>query len=304
MPGRLRVLFAVVVAFATVATTWGLVGFLTADQGRQASFMGEHDLAALATLAAAVGLARVHARRGYPGLLAVAGLIVGLVGTILGAALASLIGLYLAGAVGLVIARRRGDLRWTAALVTVAVAGLATSGTFALRHGDFGFLQAWFGAPAEHPGEYAASWSQRLIFTYIGGRIFLDQPVLGTGWHGLLPPDEFARYLPDARERFSDQPPHYFPPADGEFIPQQTYDQVLFELGLVGAAVLAVLLGIAVWRAAVAARRRSPDATYMPAMWLAAILGALAGAALFGGSPLTGMFWLALGVVTADAEPA
>ena len=113
-----------------------------------------------------------------------------------------------------------------------------------------------------------------MIFTYIGGRIFLDQPVLGTGWHGLLPPEEFVRYLPDARERFSDQPAHYFPPADGVFIPQQTYDQILFELGLVGASVLAVLLALAGWRAAVVARRRDPDAAYIPAMWLAAVLGA------------------------------
>ena len=157
-------------------------------------------------------------------------------------------------------------------------------------------------AGGARPASTPASWSQRLIYAYIGGRIFLDQPVLGTGWHGLLPPEEFARYLPDARERFSDQPAHYFPPADGHFIPQQTYDQVLFELGLVGAGVLAVLLALAGWRAAVAARRRDPDAAYIPAMWLAAVLGAIAGAALFGGAPLTAMFWLSLGVVAAEIE--
>ena len=51
-PRRLRALLVLVVAFAAVATAWGLVGFLTSDQERQGSFMGEHDLAALATLAA------------------------------------------------------------------------------------------------------------------------------------------------------------------------------------------------------------------------------------------------------------
>lgn len=299
---RLHALLAVVVSFAAVATAWGLVGFLGSDRGRQASFMGEHDLAALATLAAAVGLVRVHAVRGNPGLLAVVGIAVGIVGTILGASLASLLGVYLACLVVLVVSRRRGDLRWSAALVTLAIAGTSTAGTLALRQGELGFLQSWFGPPPEHPGEYASSWSQRLIFTYIGGRVFLDQPLLGTGWHGLLPPEEFARYLPAARERFSDQPPHYFPPERGDFIPQQAYDQVLFELGLVGTAVFAVLLTLAGWRAAAVTRRRSADAAYVPAAWLASLLGALAGAALFGGSPLTALFWLTIGVVA--AEPA
>lgn len=301
---RLQTLLVVVIAFGAAATAWGLFGFLTSDRGRQASFIGEHDLAALATLALAVGLARVHGRRGNPGPLAIAGLVVGVLGVVLGASLASLIGVYLASAVIAAVSRRHGELRWTAALLTLAVAGATTAGTFALRHGDFGFIQSWFGPPPETPGEYAASWSQRLIFSYVGGRIFLDEPVLGTGWHGLLPPDEFARYLPDARERFADQPPHYFPPADGVFVPQQAYDQVLYELGLVGAAVFLVLAAVAGWRAVVTTRRRSVDGAYVPAGWLASIGGALAGAALLGGSPLTALFWLALGVVAAEPEDA
>jgi hypothetical protein len=297
---RLQSLLVVVVAFTVAAAAWGLVAFLLGEQERQASFMGEHDLAALATLAMAVGLARVHSRRGNPGPLAVAGLTAGLVGTILGASLASVIGVYLAAIAVVAIAARRRDVRIAAILVTLAVAGASTGGTLALRAGDLGFIQAWFGPPPERPGEYAASWSQRLIYTYIGGRVFLDHPVLGTGWHGLLPPGEFVEYLPDARDRFPDQPPHYFPPEDEGFVPQQAYDQVLFELGLVGAAVFLVLCGLAAWRAAVATRRRGADWSYVPAAWLASLAGALAGAALFGGSPLSAMFWLTLGVAAAE----
>jgi O-antigen ligase len=299
---RLNAFLAVVVVWATAAAAWAFVGFLTSDRGRQASFMGEHDMAALATLAAAVGLARLHGRRGPPGRLAVVGIVAGLVGTVLGASLASLIGLYLAAAVVLAIAARRRELRAAAIAVTVALAVVATAGTVALRQGELGFLQEWFGTPSDDPGANAASWSHRLIYTYVGGRIFLDKPVLGTGWHGLLPPDEFARYVPDARERFPDQPPHYFPPTDQGFIPQQTYDQVLFELGLVGGALFLVLAGLAVWRAAVAARRRAGERAYLPAAWLGALAGALAGAALFGGSPLTAMLWLTLGLVAVESE--
>ena len=298
---RLRPFLAVVVLWATAAAAWALVGFLTSDRGRQASFMGEHDMAALATLAAGVGLARLHAGRGRAGPLAVAGLAAGLVGTILAASLASLIGLYLASGVVLLLAARRGDLRVPTAALTIAVAAVATAGTLALRQGELGFLQAWFGPPPERPGEYAGSWSQRLIYTYVGGRVFLDSPVLGTGWHGLLPPEEFAQYLPDARERFPDQPPHYFPPEDEGFIPQQTYDQVLFELGLVGAALFLVLATVAVRQGLVVARLRPGERAYLSAVWLAALAGALAGAALFGGSPLTAMLWLTLGLVAVES---
>lgn len=299
---RLRALLAVVVLWATAAAAWASVGFLTSDRGRQASFMGEHDMAALATLAAAVGLSRLHGRRGSLGWIGVAGLAAGLVGTVLGASLASLIGLYLASAVVLGIAARRRELRLAPAALTVVLAVVATTGTLALRQGELGFLQEWFGTPSEAPGENAASWSHRLIYTYIGGRIFLDNPVLGTGWHGLLPPEEFVAYVPDARVRFPDQPPHYFPPTDETFIPQQTYDQILFELGLVGAAVFLVLAGLAARRAAVAAQRRAGERAYLPAAWLGALAGALAGAALFGGSPLTAMLWLTLGVVAVESE--
>ena len=129
--------------------------------------------------------------------------------------------------------------------------------------------------------------------------------MIGTGWEGELPPDDYAQYLPDARERFSDQPPHYFPPATGTLIPQQTWDQVLFELGARRSSVLSRARrprdrprgG----RRPEAARRASRGASRptCPLGWLAVIAGAIAGAALFGGSPLAALFWLALGVAAA-----
>ena len=286
---RLWTLILVVVGVAGVATAWGAIEFVGAGGGRQTSFLGEHDLAALATMALAVGLTRLHTRPGRPSALAVAAIAIGLVGVVLGASLASLLGVYLATAAILAVAARRGRLRLTAALLTVAVAGAATLGTVAMRQGELGFLQSWFGKPPETPGQYAASWSQRLIYAYVGGRVFLDRPILGTGWHGELPPYEFAEYVPDARDRFPDQPAHYFPPTDRGFIPQQTYDQVLYQLGLVGAAVFAAVAVLAL----LAARG------YIPWAWLASLGGVLAGAALFGGGPLTAVFWLTLGVVAA-----
>ena len=256
---RLGALAELIVAYTVVAVCWGVVGFVSGAAGRQGSFLGEHDLAAVSSLALAVGLARLHAGAGRVGLGAIVALTAGGLGLMLGASLASLIGLYLVVIAVLALAHARRSLRRRAVLATVGVALAVTAGTLSLRSGELGFLQAWFGPEPETPGQYAASWSQRLIFVYVGGRVFLDRPVLGTGWQGELPPEDYARYLPDARERFADQPAHYFPPADGRFIPQQAYDQVLFQLGLVGGALL--LLTARAGRRA-GDPRRSPGAAH------------------------------------------
>jgi hypothetical protein len=118
-----------------------------------------------------------------------------------------------------------------------------------------------------------------------------------------LPPAEFDRFLPAARHRFSDQPTRYFPPADRPFIPQQTYDEVLYELGAVGGVLFLALLASLGRGATRAASRARGAATAIPAAWLAASLGALAGEGLFGGTPLAATFWLVAGVVIALSLP-
>jgi len=127
--------------------------------------------------------------------------------------------------------------------------------------------------------------------------VFLAHPLVGTGWYGELPPKTFVAFLPAARRRFSDQPLSYFPPATKPFIPQQTWDQVLYELGIVGGVVmlaLLVALGRASWRAA---KRASGIIAPLPVAWLAASIGALAGEGFFGGTPLAASFWLVAGVI-------
>jgi hypothetical protein len=294
---QLDALADVLILFTLVADAVGVVKFVTGGGGRQASFLGEHDFAALATLPLLYGLALLYERgRDRRAWLAIGA---GGLGCVLGAALASLLGLYIGAAVLLVVhaLTRRLSLRDVAATLAVVVA--VTGGTLTIRSGDLGFLQAWFGKPASRPGQYASSWSQRLIYTYVGGRIFLAHPLVGTGWWGDLPPNEFDPFLPDARRRFSDQPAHYFPPADKPFIPQQTYDEVLYELGAVGGVLFLALL-VSLGRAALrAARRARGAAAAIPAGWLGASLGALAGEGFFGGTPLAATFWLVAGVVVA-----
>jgi hypothetical protein len=292
---QFEALVDLLLAFTLVADAIGAVRFVTSG-GRQASFLGEHDFAALATLPLLYGLVRLFDNRGRAR--ATLAIVAGGIGCVLGAALASLLGLYLGVAALVVVAWRRGRVTIARLALTAGVVGIVTAGTLVIRAGDLGFLQAWFGKPETRPGQYAASWSQRLIYAYVGGRVFVAHPIFGTGWWGELPPKEFAGYLPAARRRFTDQPPNYFPPADKRFIPQQTWDQILYELGIVGGAAMLATL-VALGRAAVRAARRGAAFAAIPAAWLAASIGALSGEGLFGGTPLAASFWLVAGVVLA-----
>jgi O-antigen ligase len=292
-----------VLLIATLAAdVWAGVEFLRAGGGRQAAFLGEHELAALGTLPLVYGLVLVQSRRRHGR--AALSIVAGSLACILGASLATLLGLWLAAAVFLAtLVLRRSLSRRTLAVTAVTVA-LVTGGTAEIRSGAFGFLQVLAGHHESRPAEFAGSWSQRLIYTYIGGRVFLAHPALGTGWYSLLPPREWTPFLPDAKRRFADQPAGYFPHPDRPLIPQQTYDQVLSQLGAVGFAVfLALLLSVAAaaWRAA----RRAPGVVGdLPAAWFAGGLGAIAGEALFGGSPLAALWWLAVGTAAALATIA
>jgi hypothetical protein len=323
---QLWLLVGVLVAFTAVAVAYGVLAFFDAPfvesrfpGRRQPSFLGEHDLAALSTMTVAVALAALFAPRHRLGRLPLVAGIAGGIGVVLGAAVAGLLGLYLAVGAILAVGAARKAATKRAVVVTLAVTAAITIGVLSLRSGDLGaFLRSvGIGEKREDTFGNAASWNERLIDAYIGGRIFLDNPIVGTGWHGELPPEEYVRFLDDARARFPDQPSTYFP-SEKVFIPQQTYDQVLYELGIVGALLFLVLAFVAVRTAVRVARtwpRGDPDeaAAYLPAAWVAALAGGLSGAALFGGIPLAAIFWITIGVTAvapslapppAHAEPS
>jgi hypothetical protein len=303
-------LCSLLVGIAAVAAVWGILQFFDLPPyggnpgGRQPSFLGEHDFAALATVALALGLASLYVRRHRLGRLPIVAIVAGVVGVVLGAALASLIGLYLAIAAIVLLALVRGEITRRALGVTALVVVVVTAGVLSLRSGDLGSVLRYLGIEKHEAqaGAYAGSWSQRAIYVYVGGRMFLASPVAGTGWYGEIPAREYERFLPDAYARFPGQPRSYFPPPGGEFTPQQTYDQVLYELGAVG-AVLFLWLGAVSARTALGVGLRWPRgdvdeaASYLPLSWLGALAGGLAGAALFGGIPFAAVFWLTLGLV-------
>ena len=302
---RFEPLLVLLTAMTVVAASIAAFGGLKDPGRRQESFLGEHNLATLSGFAIAFGLFSLATGRRELGRLPLVALVFGAVGITFGASFSGVLGLYLVTAAVLAIAHVRSELRRRGAAWALLVCAAVTAGTLMLRSDNLGFLRDWFGTSAnEAAGSTAGSWSSRLIFAYVGGRVFLDHPVLGTGWYGELPPEEYAQYLPAAHAHFPDQPENYFPPVDGTYIPQQAYDQVLYLLGIVG-AVLLLLLGIAALAGGVRAARRWPRAgpaespAYLPLAWLLATIGALAGTAFFGGTPLATLFWLSIGVAAA-----
>ena len=156
-----------------------------------------------------------------------------------------------------------------------AVTAAITVGVLSLRSGDLGAFLRSVGIGGRQDdavrqrGELERAPDRRL---HRRPRSSSTIRSLGTGWHGELPPEEYVRFLDDARARFPDQPPTYFPSADERFIPQQTYDQVLYELGIVGALLFLVLALVtvrtAVPRRAGVAARRSRRARGVPARGL------------------------------------
>ncbi len=208
---------ALLVALAALADLYALKGFVQHPGARQNSFTGAHDLAALCSMSLVLAFAALFTRQHRLGKLPLAAGIVGAVGVILGAALASLLGVYLAAVAVVALAAARRVVTLRALLATGAILAVVTAGSLSLRSSELGFLNAWFGSTQKaKPGQYAASWSQRLIYVYIGGRVFEANPVLGTGWYGELPPKEWARFLPDAKRKFPDQPREVLPEAGSE----------------------------------------------------------------------------------------
>ena len=139
---------------------------------------------------------------------------------------------------------------------TLAVLVAVSVPTLFLRHNDLGFLHKWFGKEEKHHAEFASSWSQRLIYLYVGGRVWQAHPSRAPAGTGCCRRASSRASCRLRGVRFPTTRRRYFPPVDRPYIPQQAFDQVLFELGLIGEALFLLLLGTSAaigWRRARAA---------------------------------------------------
>ena len=128
------------------SVAWALVGFVVQQPAsRQASFLGEHDLAALSTVALVVGLAASSTRDRRRRQVALAGIVAARSGSRSARRSRACSGSTSHACALIAVAPRHGGASAAGpssspSLVCVAV----TAGTYGLRSADLGFLRPWF----------------------------------------------------------------------------------------------------------------------------------------------------------------
>jgi O-antigen ligase len=272
---------------------------------REPSFLGYHDFAALAGATTAVALAWIALGpvAGLRRALLWTATVAGVVGVVLSGAIAGFLGITAAAVASALVAARHGVL--TAAKVggLAAVVGVTAVGVLSLRSANIESFLRFVGVerPIEDETFGGESYVQRLALGYIGGRIFLDHPVLGVGWQATSEEWTYGPYLDDARARYPKLPEEALPSPEHPWGVQNAYLQAAAELGVGGAlaflAALLVPLAVA-WRAAA----RVADAA-VPLLWLLVTMGIWLGLGIVAGIPLVGLHWLAVGLAIALAVP-
>lgn len=300
-----------VVLWGVVATTFAVLqwhGKAEAFGGplphtREPSFLGVADFTAFSAAVLAVALATLAlapAGRAAVVVVAAAGAAGGL-GLALGASLAPVGGLLLGGLPLLVLSLKHRVLtpaRFVAASALVVVALGAALDARARDIDQFARAAEIGGAaPTTETTENVQTYAQRTILLYIGGRIFLDNPLFGIGWQGSAEPYAALPYVDDARRRFPNQPDFALPSAERPWGVQNAFLQALADLGLVGFVPFAALIAAGLTIAGrTALRDRTEPAAPLALAWILVAVGALSAYGLFAGAPLDALLWLALGL--------
>ncbi|MGE5691144.1 MAG: O-antigen ligase family protein [Pseudomonadota bacterium] len=297
----LRPVALMLVAWSAIATAVGLLQlagldlFDVSDPGRQRSFLGHHDFAALSGAALLVGLALLvleDRRRALP-------LAAGAIGLVLAAPLAGVLGLALAVAALLVVARALHPYPRRRAAAAVAAVVLVAAGTVAMRSETLTDFVRFLSTDTQTTD--IESYSQRTLLLYIGARVFLDHPLVGVGLRGSEEPAAFEPYLADARERFPDASPLAFPSPERKVGVQSLYVQSLADLGIVGGALLVALLATAL---ALARRAVRTAAGVVGLLWLLLCVGLWGAQGLVAGVPLAALTWFGIGLLVSGAAEA
>ena len=299
-------LLRALVAWSVAATAVGLLqflGLLSEFEGkrpgqREPSFIGIHDFAALSAAAltlGAIGFALGDGRPAGRGWSRIA-LATGALGVVLSGAMTAVVGLWLAVATLLLAARSLRALQVRNALAILGVTLVVTAGTAAMRADTIERFAEFVGLRDRTEQTGVESYAHRTLLAYIGGRIWLDNPITGVGWQASSEEWAYGRYLDDARRRFPDEPEQAFPAPDRPWGIQLLYLQVAADLGVAGIAALLALAAVGI-AAGIRGLRTSP-VPLVGLCWLLVATGVWTGIGLVPGLPLDALTWLAFGLVT------
>jgi O-antigen ligase len=301
---ELRPVARTLVAWSGVATAWAALqfaGLVDEFEGRrpgqrEPSFVGIHDFAALSGAALTVGLVGLllgdHLPAGrrwtWPAIAT------GALGIVLSGAMTGVAGLWFATVAIVLLARRARALRRRAVVVAIAVALVVAAGTATMRADTLTRFAEFLGLRDDTDTSQVESYAQRTLLAYIGLRIFLDHPVLGTGWNGSSDEWAYGPQLEAARARFPSEPDEAFPSPERPWGVQNLYVQVPADMGLVGLAALVALAAVTLrsgWRGA-----RDSRAPVVGLAWVLVAAGVWGGIGLVAGIPLLALTWIGLGL--------
>lgn len=298
--------------WSVVATGIGVAQFLGAAifvhggvGGRQGSFLSDADFAALSAAVLIVGLiALMPPASGLGRRLGVTATLAGLIGVVLAAAVASLLGLVTATAAVATVLLLRRELPRRRALALGLIVAVAGAGVVGLRGGDLGSFARFLNTPSASPEarqKTVQTYSHHTLLVWLSFQIWKDHPILGTGWEASGDPSTFEPYLPAAHRHFPNEPAAAFPTRSHPYTSQNVWVAALADLGIVGLALLLSTFGAVVatvWRAA----RATGEQVALIGLALTALVAWLWTAQSFvAGIPLDAVTWLGFGLAATGA---
>lgn len=286
----------------------GLEIFAVSTSGwRYSSFLGRHDLAALAAVAASLAAAGIVAdkRRTAPRWLFTLALVGGSLGLVLAGSVAAAGGFALGAVVLWFAARKRYRPSGRRVLALAALVAAVAVGVTTIRSEALDDFLNFVGLRGDEPAQGVETYSQRTVLAYIGLRIWRDNSILGVGWQRSSRPEVFERYVPDARERFPDVVDLAFPAEGREWGVQNLYIQMLADAGVIGLTLL-LMVGAAglvlAWRTAAYANHPWAAGAGLTSLCALVVLaGEWASLGIVSGIPLQAATCLVLGLAAAGA---
>jgi O-antigen ligase len=290
-------------SFLTLIAALQFLGLVDEFNGRrplqrEPSYIGVHELGAFSGAALSLAFVAICLRR--DSVLGIVGGIAGGLGVALAAALDSVGGVAAAGAAALAVGWRRARATIRSTLALAALVGLVAVAAVTLRASSVSAFLQFLGVRTEtsQSTAHVETYAHRTLLAYLGLKIWLDHPVIGSGWQESFSPAAFGPHLAEAHRRFPDEAAAAFPSRENEWGVQNGILQTLADLGIVGLALLAAAVLAALrlaWRAVGRVAGEPTQAAAVSICWIFVAAAVFVGTGLLPGSSMESLLWLSVG---------